>query len=498
MKTHREKNVFAAWFGKLFLTGLLAFAFSLPAALAEVIDPSAAEYGVTAEMLDAEHDDYDLAVVSDLGRSIYKYIQFKGSDTLTENQLAAADLYFDGLPRHPAVEGDSGDTAWMIVAAVLVLLMTLPGLALFYGGLVRSKNVLSILMQCFVIAAIMSVIWVVFGYSLATGEGGNFFGDFKNVMLKNVGVDSLSGTFPESVFVVFQMTFIIITPALIVGAFAERMKFSAVLIFTTLWGIFSYIPVWHMAWGGGLFSKFDDVLDFAGGTVVHINAGVAGLVACIMLGKRRGFPGPTLSPHNVTYTVIGAALLWVGWFGFNAGSAVAADGVAGYAMLVTQVATAAAIIGWLALEWIISGKPTAVGAATGAVAGLVAITPASGSTTVTGALIIGIASGVVCYFCATSLKKALGYDDSLDVFGVHGVGGIVGAILTGVFVREGITGNVLSQIMSVGVTVIWSGVVSFIALYIAKVTVGLRVSEDEEHSGLDITYHGEEAYNTDG
>lgn len=393
----------------------------------------------------------------------------------------------------------AGDTAWMIVAAVLVLLMTLPGLALFYGGLVRAKNVLSILMQCFVIAAIMSIIWVVFGYSLATGEGNSFFGNFENMMLKNVGVDSLSGTIPESVFVVFQMTFIIITPALIVGAFAERMKFSAVLIFTTLWTIFSYIPVWHMAWGGGLFSTdaFPDVLDFAGGTVVHINAGIAGLVACIMLGKRRGYPGPTMAPHNVTYTVIGAALLWVGWFGFNAGSQLAADGVAGYAMLVTQIATAAAVLAWIALEWIISGKPTAVGAATGAVAGLVAITPASGSTTVTGALVIGIASGLICYFCATSLKRALGYDDSLDVFGVHGVGGIVGAILTGVFVREGIDGNVLTQIKTVLVTVVWSGVVAFIALMIAKVTVGLRVTEDEEHSGLDITYHGEEAYNSE-
>ena len=393
---------------------------------------------------------------------------------------------------------NSGDTAWMIVAAVLVLLMTLPGLALFYGGLVRSKNVLSILMQCFVIAAVMSILWVVVGYSLAATEGGNFIGGLDKMMLKGVEADTLSGTIPESVFVVFQMTFIIITPALIVGAFAERMKFSAVLIFTTLWALGSYIPVWHMAWGGGLFGEFPDVLDFAGGTVVHINAGVAGLVVCIMLGKRKGYPTTSMTPHNVAYTVIGASLLWVGWFGFNAGSQLAADGVAGYAMLVTQIATAAAVLAWIAIEWIISGKPTAVGAATGAVAGLVAITPASGSTTVCGALVIGIAAGLICYVFATSIKRALGYDDSLDVFGVHGIGGIVGAILTGVFLREDLDGNVLSQIKSVGVTIVWSGVVSVIAFLIAKaLTGGGRVSEEEEHSGLDLTYHGEGAYGSD-
>jgi len=395
----------------------------------------------------------------------------------------------------------SGDTAWMIVAAVLVLLMTLPGLALFYGGLVRSKNVLSILMQCFVIAAVMSILWVVVGYSLAATGDGNFIGGLDKMMLKGVGVDSFADpghTIPESVFVVFQMTFIIITPALIVGAFAERMKFTAVLIFTTLWALGSYIPVWHMAWGGGLFGEFPDVLDFAGGTVVHINAGIAGLVVCIMLGKRKGYPTTSMAPHNVAYTVIGASLLWVGWFGFNAGSQLAADGVAGYAMLVTQIATAAAVLAWIGIEWAVSGKPTAVGAATGAVAGLVAITPASGSTTVCGALVIGLASGLVCYVFATSIKRALGYDDSLDVFGVHGIGGIVGAILTGVFVREGIDGNVLSQIKSVGVTIVWSGVVSVIAFLIAKaLTGGGRVSEDEEDSGLDVTYHGEGAYGSD-
>ena len=397
---------------------------------------------------------------------------------------------------------DSGNTAWMIVAAVLVLLMTLPGLALFYGGLVRSKNVLSILMQCFVIAAVMSILWVVVGYSLAFTSGSDLIGGLDKMMLKGVGVDSIADpenhTIPESVFVVFQMTFIIITPALIVGAFAERMKFSAVLIFTTLWAIGSYLPIWHMAWGGGLFSKFPDTLDFAGGTVVHINAGIAGLVVCIMLGKRKGYPTSSMAPHNVAYTVIGASLLWVGWFGFNAGSQLAADGTAGYAMLVTQVATAAAVLAWVGIEWCVSGKPTAVGAATGAVAGLVAITPASGYTTVCGALVIGIAAGLICYVFATSIKRALGYDDSLDVFGVHGIGGIVGAILTGVFVREGIDGNVLSQIKAVGVTIVWSGTVSVIAFLIAKaLTGGGRVSEDEEDSGLDVTYHGEGAYGSD-
>jgi Amt family ammonium transporter len=320
-------------------------------------------------------------------------------------------------------------------------------------------------------------------------------------MLKGIDADTVSGTIPESVFVMFQMTFIIITPALIVGAFAERMKFSAVLIFTVIWAIGSYIPVWHMAWSGvGLFSDWG-VIDFAGGTVVHINAGIAGLVACIMLGKRKGLGGPNLAPHSVPFTVIGASLLWVGWFGFNAGSQLAADGVAGFAMLVTQIATAAAVLAWIGAEWVISGKPTAVGAATGAVAGLVAITPASGSTTVTGALVIGIAAGIICYLGATALKRVLGYDDSLDVFGVHGIGGIVGAVLTGVFLREvpehGIATQTMIQIKAVGVTVVWSGAVAFIALLIAKVTVGLRVSEDEEQSGLDITYHGEEAYNSD-
>lgn len=403
---------------------------------------------------------------------------------------------------------DSGDTAWMLTATVLVLLMTIPGLSLFYGGLVKSKNILSVLMQCFFITAVMSILWVICGYSLAAGAGNNYWGDLKNTFLQLLSADSESGTIPESVFVTFQMTFIIITPALIVGAFAERMKFSAVLIFTTLWAILSYCPIWHMAWGGGLFSGGDEgnwlmaagtgAIDFAGGTVVHINAGVAGLVACIMLRKRKGYPNTLSPPSSVPFTIIGAALLWVGWFGFNAGSAVSAGADAGYAMLTTQIATAAAVIGWVAIETFSTGKPTAVGAATGAVAGLVAITPASGSSTVVGAIVIGLASGIICFYGATKLKQTFGYDDSLDVFGVHGIGGIVGALLTGVFIREGageagIT-QVIIQAKAVAVTIVWSGVASVIALTVAKFTVGLRVDEEDEETGLDQSSHGESAY----
>jgi len=330
---------------------------------------------------------------------------------------------------------DSGDTAWMLTSTVLVLLMTLPGLALFYGGLVRAKNVLSIFVQCMAIAGLMSIVWVIYGYTFASTDGNFFMGDASKLFLKGLTPAALVGTMPESVFITFQMTFIIITPALIIGAFAERIKFSAVILFTLIWATFSYLPIWHMAWNQtGLFWVWG-VKDFAGGTVVHINAGIAGLVGCILCGRRKGFGTQPLPPHNVPFTVIGAALLWVGWFGFNAGSAAAANGSAGFAMLTTQVATAAAVVVWLICELIFSRHATAVGAATGAVAGLVAITPASGSTDVMGALIIGAAAAFICYLAATGLKRALKYDDSLDVFGVHGVGGIVGAILTGVFVR---------------------------------------------------------------
>lgn len=393
---------------------------------------------------------------------------------------------------------DTGDTAWMLTSTALVLLMTLPGLALFYGGLVRAKNVLSILLQCFVIASVMSLLWIIFGYSFAAGEGNAFFGDASMIMLKHMEESTLSGTIPESVWVTFQMTFVIITPALMVGAFAERMKFAAVLIFTTIWTILSYLPIWHMAWGGGLFDEWG-VIDFAGGTVVHINAGIAGLLACIFVGKRKGYGSSDLHPHNVPFVLIGAALLWVGWFGFNAGSAGGANGSAGFAMIVTQTATAAAVLVWIALEWVLLKKPTAVGAATGAVAGLVAITPASGTSTIGGAIVIGAVSSLICYFCATRLKNALQYDDSLDVFGVHGVGGIVGALLTGVFIREGLdaeagAAQVFAQFKSVIVTILWSAVSAAIALFIAKITVGLRVLESSEDVGLDSSAHGESGY----
>jgi len=411
---------------------------------------------------------------------------------------------------------DTGDTAWMITASALVLFMTLPGLALFYGGLVRAKNVLTILVQCFALGAIITVLWVVFGYSMAFDTTGMSQGTFNlhslvggldKLFLKGLTQGSLFGSIPEAVFVMFQLTFAIITPALIVGAFAERMKFSAMLIFTLVWFVISYLPICHMAWSGDGALFWDwGVLDFAGGTVVHINAGVAGLVACLMCGKRKGFGREQMSPHNVPMTVIGASMLWVGWFGFNAGSAVGANGTAGMAMLVTQIAAATAAATWMFMEWMRSGKPTAVGLATGAVAGLVAITPASGTAGPMGALIIGFASGFICYLSATSMKRALGYDDSLDVFGVHGVGGIVGALLTGVCASAALGGTppdgyamggqVKTQLMSVLVTVVWTTIASVIALGIAKAVVGLRVTEEVEHAGLDLSEHGEEGYHS--
>jgi len=412
-------------------------------------------------------------------------------------------------------ELSAGDTAWMLTATALVLFMTLPGLALFYGGLVRAKNVLTVLVQCFALASIITVLWVVYGYSLAFDTTGmsagttnlhSFIGGLGKGFLRGVGLDSLTGTIPETVFATFQLTFAIITPALIVGAFAERMKFSAMLIFTLTWFTLCYLPICHMAWSGDGALFWDwGVLDFAGGTVVHINAGIAGLVACLMVGKRMGFGKEPLPPHNVPMTVMGAAMLWVGWFGFNAGSALAANHTAGMAMLVTQVATGTAAATWMFLEWIRSGKPTAVGLATGAVAGLVAITPASGTAGPIGALIIGLVAGTGCYFAATSVKRTFGYDDSLDVFGVHGVGGIIGALLTGVCassalggagLAEGVSvpGQVFTQLKSVLVTIVWSAAVSVVALLLARAIVGLRVAPEVEHSGLDLAEHGEEGY----
>ena len=435
-------------------------------------------------------------------------------EELPATPAPAAEIEAETPAEEAPAEINSGDTAWMIVATALVLFMTIPGLSLFYGGLVRAKNVLSILVQCFAITCLMTILWLAYGYSLAYGEGNAFIGDFSKIFLKGTGVGTVDGTIPESVYFTFQMTFAIITPALIVGAFAERMKFSSVLIFCTLWFTFSYLPIWHMAWGGGLFDggetgnflmkQGEAAIDFAGGTVVHINAAIAGLVTCILLRPRKGFGTTNISPHSVPLTVIGASMLWVGWFGFNAGSQLAADGTAGMALLVTQVATAGAAFTWMLVEWRVAGKPTAVGIATGAVAGLVAITPASGSVGPMGALVIGIASGVACYFCATSLKKALGYDDSLDVFGVHGVGGIVGAVLTGCFVWNEAGAEAFQlgaqawvQVKSILLTIVWSGVVSFIAFKVtALLTGGCRVDENEEDQGLDINSHGETGYSS--
>jgi Amt family ammonium transporter len=397
---------------------------------------------------------------------------------------------------------DSGDTAWMITATALVLFMTIPGLSLFYGGLVRAKNILSVLMQCFAITALMTILWVVAGYSISFGEGGAFFGDFSMAFLKGIGPDSVSGTIPTVLFAMFQLTFAIITPALIIGAFAERMKFSAMLLFTGAWMLLIYSPVCHWVWGGGWLGSMG-ALDFAGGTVVHINAGIAGLVAALVLGKRKGFPSTPMMPHSLTLSVVGAGMLWVGWFGFNAGSELAADGTAGMALAVTQIATATATLAWMFVEWIKHGKPSALGAITGAVAGLVAITPASGFVGPMGAIAVGFASGIICFFAATSMKRAFGYDDSLDAFGVHGVGGMVGALLTGVFAApalggyaelSSIGGQLWIQFVSVVATVAYSAIGSFILLKIVDMIVGLRVTEDEEVTGLDITQHNEKGY----
>jgi ammonium transporter, Amt family len=411
---------------------------------------------------------------------------------------------------------NSGDTAWMLISTALVLLMTIPGLALFYGGLVRSKNVLSVLMQCFAITAVITLLWTAYGYSVAfdtTGMAANetnlrsFIGSLEKAFFAGMTRDSLVLGIPESVFATFQMTFAIITPALIVGAFAERMRFGALLAFTVLWFTCSYLPIAHMVWSGAGGYFFDrGVIDYAGGTVVHINAGVAGLVACLMIGKRRGYPTTAMPPHNLTYTLIGASLLWFGWFGFNAGSAVAANGAAGMAMLTTQIATAAATLAWMGAEWVLHKKPSVLGAATGAVAGLVAITPASGSCGPVGAIAIGFVSGIVCFYSATALKRKFGYDDALDVFGVHGVGGIVGALLTGVFAASQFGGIGLAadvtiaaqlwkQSYSILVTAGLSAIVSFLALKLIGLFGSIRANDEEESVGLDISLHNERGYN---
>jgi Amt family ammonium transporter len=404
---------------------------------------------------------------------------------------------------------DSGDTAWMLTSTALVLFMTIPGLSLFYAGMVRAKNALSVMMQCFTICCLMTVLWTLYVYSLAFGDDvGGVVGGLGKAFMAGVTVDALSGTIPETVFAMFQLTFAIITPALIVGAFAERMKFSAMLWFMGIWVTVVYAPIAHWVWGGGWLME-RGVLDFAGGTVVHINAGVAGLVAALVMGKRRGFPQSPMKPSNVVLTMVGAAMLWVGWFGFNAGSAAAANGTAGMAMAVTQIATAAAALTWMFAEWLNHGKPSALGLVSGAVAGLVAFTPASGYVGPMAALAIGAASGLGCYLAVVKVKRALGYDDSLDAFGVHAVGGVIGALLTGVFVHAGLGGvglepemtivsQVGTQVVGIGATIVYCGGVSFIILKVLDSVIGLRVSDEEEQEGLDLVLHDEQGYNLSG
>ncbi len=418
--------------------------------------------------------------------------------------LAGAMLLLAGRPALAQEQLDTGDTAWMLTATALVLLMTIPGLALFYGGMVRKKNVLATAMQSFAICCVATILWMVVDYSLAFGDGGSLnavVGGLDNFLLADIGLGSLWGTIPETVFMTFQMTFAIITPALITGAFADRMKFSSLILFMALWSVLVYAPIAHWVWGGGWLGELG-VLDFAGGTVVHINAGVAGLVVALTLGKRHGYGREVMAPHNLTLSLIGASMLWVGWFGFNAGSAVAANETAGMAMAVTQIATAAAALTWMFLEWALRGKPSVLGILSGAISGLVAITPASGYVTPAGALIIGIVAGAACYWGAMWLKNRLGYDDSLDVFGVHGIGGIVGALLTGVFAAEAIggtpgllegnAGQVWIQVIGILATIVWCGVASFVILKVVSVlTGGLRVDQETEIEGLDLNLHGE-------
>jgi ammonium transporter, Amt family len=404
-----------------------------------------------------------------------------------------------------ALKIDTGDTAWMLTSTALVLMMTIPGLALFYGGMVRKMNVLSTLMHSFATCCLITILWMIAGYSLAFTEGGAYVGDLSRALLRGMTVEAIHGnakTIPESVFMVYQMTFAIITPALIAGAFVDRMKFSAMLWFMGAWSLLVYSPVAHWVWGGGFLGSAN-VLDYAGGTVVHINAGVAGLVLALMIGKRIGYPKEAVTPHNLVFSLAGASMLWVGWFGFNAGSAVAANGAAGMAMAVTQIAAAAAALGWMFVEWAAKGKPSVLGIISGAVAGLVAITPASGFVTPGGALIIGLVAGIVCWWAATALKRALGYDDSLDAFGVHGIGGIVGALLTGVFAVAAVGGEgksglldgnarqVLTQFYGVAVVVVYDAVVTFIIAKVIDMAIGLRVDADTEREGLDLNLHGE-------
>lgn len=410
----------------------------------------------------------------------------------------------------PAIVVDKGDTAWMMLSTLLVIMMAIPGLALFYGGLVRAKNMLSVLMQVMVVFSLISVLWAVYGYSVAFGAEGLIIGDFSKVFLAGVNLESLADTFtsnvkiPELIFIAFQATFAGITCALIVGSFAERIKFSAVLLFSVIWFTFAYLPIAHMVWGVGGYLLGQGALDFAGGTVVHINAGVAGLVGAYVIGKRMGYGKESMAPHSLTLTMVGAALLWVGWFGFNAGSNLEATAGATLAFINTLVAPAAAVLSWILVEALARGKASMLGAASGAVAGLVGITPAAGVVGPMGAIVIGLVAGALCFWGVTGLKRLLGADDSLDVFGVHGVGGIAGALLTGVFAAPSLGGtgkadfNIASQVLiqaeGVAITIVWSAVVAYVAYKLVDMIVGLRVSEEAEREGLDVTSHGETAY----
>jgi Amt family ammonium transporter len=400
----------------------------------------------------------------------------------------------------PAVTpvADSGDTAWMLTSTALVLMMTLPGLALFYGGLVRGKNILSVLMQCLISAGLIGVLWVVVGYSWAFGGDGDFFGNFEHVLLAGINPSSVSGTIPTYVFIMFQGMFAIITPALMLGAFAERMRFGPYMVFIAVWVLVVYCPLAHMVWGGGMISQWG-AIDFAGGLVVHMSSGFSALAAAIYIGKRKGFGQEHMTPHNLPYTVIGAALLWVGWFGFNAGSELAADGIAGLAFLTTQTATATAVLVWVIIEWAHRGNATVLGAATAAVAGLVAITPACAAVSPGGAILVGAGAGIICYFAVTVLKPALGYDDSLDVFGVHGVGGAWGALAAGLFIWEtteiGWGSQVMVQLGSILFTAVFAVVLTLVILVILNLLFGsLRVDEESESIGLDLSQHSETAY----
>ncbi len=438
--------------------------------------------------------------------SLFKQILDKGF-VMSKRVLSLYLLLMIAIPGIALAEDvlDTGDTSWLLTSTALVLFMTIPGLSLFYAGLVRSKNVLSVLMQCFSITCLASIVWLVFGYSLAFGEGNSLVGDFSNLFLKEVTRDALNGTIPESVFVMFQMTFAIITPALVVGGFAERMKFSSMMWFSLLWLVVVYFPVCHWVWGGGWLAE-KGVLDFAGGLVVHLTAGAGAIVAAMVLGTRKGFPRIAMPPHNLTMSVTGAGMLWVGWFGFNAGSAVAASGDAGMAMLVTHISAATASLVWMFAEWVKYGKPSVLGIVTGMVAGLGTITPASGFVGPIGALIIGASAGLICFTATNFLKRVLKIDDSLDVFPVHGVGGILGTILAGVFVAEQFGGAGLAEGMTIGSQVgvqvigvvavlVWTVVATFIILQVVKLLVGLRVDEQQETEGLDITQHEETGYN---